>query len=107
MSDKIFSNIDLFMIATIEPTFEPTFIITKNNTSSSLSNNELTNYEKTIILFTATGGLIVVFMLIALCFHIKSRLMLAEKNKKLDNELLDIINSNMTELVINEIESSI
>jgi hypothetical protein len=107
MTDKIISDIELFMLTTIEPTFEPTTVVTITNQSDSLKNNELTNYEKRIVIFTSLGGLMILFMLVALFFHIKSRLLRAEQNKKLDNELLDIINSNVTELVINEKESNI
>lgn len=45
-------------------------------------------------------------MLITLFFHIKSRTMHKE-NKKLDNELLDTINSNVTDLVIDMNENNI
>jgi hypothetical protein len=111
MTDKIFSDIDLFVITTIEPSFEPTreptFVITMNNTSSGFSYSGLTNYEKRIVIFTSLGGLMLVFMLIALFFHIKSRIMHNEQNKKVDNELLDIMNNKVTELVINENESNI
>lgn len=111
MNNKIISDIDLFVITTIEPSFEPSFepssIISLNNTISSSSSDGLSNYEKRIVIFTVAGGLLTIFMLITLFFHIKSRLMHNKENKKLDNELLDIINSNVTELVINENESNI
>lgn len=111
MNNKIISDIDLYVITTIEPSFEPSFepssITSLNNTISSLSSDGLSNYEKRIVIFTVAGGLLTVFMFIALFFHIKSRIMRNEENKKLDNELLDIINSNVTELVVDKNESNI
>jgi hypothetical protein len=106
MTDKIFSDIDLFVITTIEPSFEPTFIITLNNTSSDLSNSGLTNYEKRIVIFTSLGGVILLFMLVALFFHIKSRLM-HKQNKELDNRFLDILSEETTAVSIINHETNV
>jgi hypothetical protein len=103
MTDKIFSDIDLFFITTIEPSFEPsyepTFVITMINTSINVLNNGLTNYEKRIVIFTSLGGLILVFMLVALFFHIKSRI-IHKQNKELENTYLDILSEETTAVSI-------
>ncbi len=113
MTDKIFSDIDLFVITTIEPSFEPsyepTFVITMNNTSSGFSYSGLTNYERRIVIFTSLGGLILVFMLIILFFHIKSRLMNKQnkENKEIDNRFLDILSDETTAVAIVNNETNV
>ncbi len=97
MDKYIFSDINLCMTSTkqptCEPTFEPSYVIRINNTSSNLSNDSLTNNEKIIIMFTLAGALVTVFILISLFFHIKSKTM-RDKKKQLEIELLDSINDN-------------
>jgi hypothetical protein len=110
MTDKIFSDIDLFVITTIEPSFEPsygpTFSITTNNTSSGFSYSGLTNYEKRIVIFTSLGGLMLVFMLITLFFHIKSRLMHTQ-NKEVNNRFIDILSEDTTAVAIVSNETNV
>jgi hypothetical protein len=113
MNKQLFSDIDLFIITTNEPSFEPsckpsyepTYMITMNNTFSSLSNNEIINYEKKfIIIFTTFGGLILVFMLIILFFHIKSRLIYEKEKEDIQNNYLDILqdSTNAVSIVNND-----
>jgi hypothetical protein len=110
MTDKIFSDKELFVIDTIEPSFEPScepsFVVTFNNTSNSLSSRGISNYEKRIVLFTSFGGLILVFMLAALFFHIKSRLM-HKQNKEIENTFLDILSDETTAVAIVNNETNI
>lgn len=111
MTDKIITDIDLFVLSTLEPTIEPSiessYLVTLNNTSIKLADSGLTNYEKRIVIFTVAGSLILIFMLIALFLHIKSRLIKNKRENKQENKFYDLLTDNTTELIVYNNESNI
>jgi hypothetical protein len=84
----------------VEPSIQPSALISRS------SSYGLSNYNKRIVIFTVGGGLLTIFMLIALFFHIKSKLIQKQK-KEVGNTFLDIVRDETTSVSIINNETNI